>query len=103
MPDSDGALVRRVLDGETECFRLLVERYQDAVFGVALSRTGNIADAEDIAQDSFLTTYESLPQLDEPHRFGAWLYGIARNKANARARSENRRRRREESAGRALE
>jgi len=86
IPDSD--LVQRVLAGEAECFRALIERYQDAVFGVALSKTSSLADAEDIAQDTFLAAYESLSELKRPDRFGSWLYGIALNKTKMHVRRE---------------
>ena len=48
MVDGDAALVGRVLAGETGAFGTLVERYQDAVFGVALSQTGSVADADEV-------------------------------------------------------
>ncbi len=80
MAEPDGVLVQRVLAGETDDFRVLVQRYQDAVFGVALSKTGSFADAEDIAQEAFLAAYESLARLKDDSRFGSWLYGITLNK-----------------------
>ncbi|MBM4050915.1 MAG: RNA polymerase sigma factor, partial [Planctomycetes bacterium] len=86
--ESDGVLVQRVLAGDTDCFRPLVERYQDAVYGVAFSKTGSFADAEDIAQEAFLAAFESLHELKQPSRFGAWLYGIALNKAKMHLRRQ---------------
>lgn len=91
---SDADLVKRVLVGETERFRTLIERYQDAVFGVALSKTGSLADAEDIAQEAFLAAFEALPALKQPERFGSWLYGIALNKTKMHLRREGTRNRR---------
>ncbi len=96
MGDSDSVLVERVLAGNTEPFRELVGRYQDAVYGVALSRTGNAADAEDVAQEAFLSAFGSLEQLRDPARFGSWLYRIAVNCAKVRMRSDIRRRARHE-------
>jgi len=97
MAEPDAELVRRVVEGETECFRALVERYQDAVFGVAFSRTGSFADAEDVAQETFLAAFEALHQLDEPGSFAGWLYRIAVNTASKRIRRDRRRNRRHES------
>ncbi len=51
---TDGELVQRVLAGETQAFGRLVAKYKDAVFGVALSKAGGFADAEEIAQETFL-------------------------------------------------
>ena len=84
---SDSALVQEVLAGKIESFRRLVERYQDAVFGVALSKTKSFADAEDLAQETFLAAFESLERLKNPERFGSWLYGIALNKVKMHLRS----------------
>ncbi|GAI50573.1 unnamed protein product, partial [marine sediment metagenome] len=86
--ESDSDLVQRTLAGETESFRALVERYQDAVYGVALSKTGSFADAEDLAQEIFLAAYESLQRLKTPAKFGSWLYGIALNKTKMHLRSQ---------------
>ena len=94
MAEVDAELVQSVLEGETGSFRALVERYQDAVFGVALSRTGSFADAEDIAQETFLAAFESLHQLAEPGSFGAWLYRIAVNTASKRIQRDRRREKR---------
>ena len=55
-----------MLAGDTDSFRPLVERYQDAVFGVALSKTGSFADADDIAQETFLAAFHSLGKLKDP-------------------------------------
>ena len=87
--ESDSTLAQRTLAGETECYRTLVERYKDAVYGVALSKTGSFADAEDLAQEAFLAAYESLPKLKTQAKFGSWLYGIALNKTRMHLRSQS--------------
>jgi len=66
-----------------------VERYKDAVYGVALSKAGSFADAEDLAQEIFLAAYESLPKLKLHAKFGSWLYGIALNKTRMHLRSQS--------------
>ena len=95
----DGELVRRALAGEAEAFRGLIERYQDAVFGVALSRALTHADAEDIAQETFLAAFGSLARLKDPDRFGSWLYGIAVNQVRMHVRRQRRRAKSEREAG----
>ena len=87
---SDGKLVQRVLAGETKAFRGLVERYQDAVFGVAISRTGSRADSEDISQETFLTAFDRLARLTKPDSFGSWLYRIALNQTRTHLRAKSR-------------
>ena len=79
LPMSDSELVKRVLTGDVHAFGLLIEKYKDAVYGAILSRIKNFADADDIAQETFLKAYRSLRQLKNPSKFGNWLYSIALN------------------------
>jgi RNA polymerase sigma-70 factor (ECF subfamily) len=94
MAVSDATLVGRVLAGDAESFRPLVERYQDAVFGVALSVTGSAADAEDVAQETFVRAHQSLDTLRKPDSFGSWLCQIARSTSRRHLRGDARRRKR---------
>jgi RNA polymerase sigma-70 factor (ECF subfamily) len=73
----DVALVVAALSGGPEMFSPIVERYQDAVFAVALARLRNFDDAEDIAQEVFIEAFKHLDRLDNPSRLGAWLRSIA--------------------------
>jgi RNA polymerase sigma-70 factor (ECF subfamily) len=85
--DQVGALVRRVLRGDTEAYRPLVENFQRAVHGLTfrlLSRNG--ADAEDITQETFVRAFEYLHSLEDPDRFGPWLFQIARSLCRDRLR-----------------
>ncbi|HHV53911.1 MAG TPA: sigma-70 family RNA polymerase sigma factor [Firmicutes bacterium] len=75
---SDAALVARARAGDEEAFSVIVSRYANAVFAVALSRVPQPFDAEDIAQEVFVKAYFQLGQLRDPGRIGAWLYRIAR-------------------------
>ena len=72
----DIALVVAALSGGPERFGPIVERYQDAVFAVALARLRDFHDAEDIAQDVFIEAFEHLGGLGNPDRLGAWLRSI---------------------------
>ena len=74
---NDSTLVKDALDNGAESFSPIVERYKDAVFGVALMRVRNFEDAEDVAQTAFMTAYERLRNLRDPNRLGAWLRSIA--------------------------
>jgi len=73
-------------------FGELAERYQEAVYALAVSHTRNFADAEDIVQEALLSAYEALPSLRDPERFGAWVRGIASNMCRTWARRAQRRR-----------
>jgi len=78
---SDARLVRRVLGGRRDEFGVLVERYYGAVQSVARARLENTVDAEDVAQEAFVSAYRKLDTLMEPHKFGPWVMAIARNAA----------------------
>ncbi|MCH8135507.1 MAG: RNA polymerase sigma factor [Proteobacteria bacterium] len=92
--NSDEQLVRRVLAGRREDFGVLVRRHLAATYAVAYARTGNHADADDVAQETCLEALKSLDTLRDPAKFGAWLTGIARHTANR----SNRKRAREVNA-----
>jgi RNA polymerase sigma factor (sigma-70 family) len=61
-------------------FSLIVERYQDAVYGYALATLGDPHLARDAAQEAFLTAYCSLEQLRSPEAFPGWLRRIVRTR-----------------------
>lgn len=64
------------LRGDVPSFGILVERHWRMVFALALSRMRNPAEAEDIAQESFLKAYAQLHTLKDPARFIGWLSRI---------------------------
>jgi RNA polymerase sigma-70 factor (ECF subfamily) len=86
----DKALIQAVFTGEKEAFGELYDRYAPLVRAVCFDKTGNLADAQDLAQDVFLRAYESLGRLREPDRFGKWLVGIARLRCKEWQRQKSR-------------
>ena len=79
---SDAAIIEGVLSGHRNQFSLLVQKYLPTAYAVAYGRTGNHADAEDIAQDAFLHAFRGLDSLREREKFEGWLITIVRNAAN---------------------
>lgn len=79
MVHDDMDLVRRSLRGERDAFEDLVRKYQDAVYGLAFHMIGDFTDAQDIAQQTFVTAYLKLPQLRDPGKFAQWLSKITVN------------------------
>lgn len=75
----DGRLVELGLKGDRDAFGQLVSRYQSPVCALAYSACGNLAQSEDLAQETFIVAWRSLGGLKEPAKFKAWLFGIARN------------------------
>lgn len=76
---TDEAAVARVKGGDTDAFRVLVERHGRSAFRLAFRMTGNEQDAEDIAQESFLRAYRQIHTLDGRATFRTWLYRIVAN------------------------
>ena len=88
----DKTLVRAVFAGERAAYEKLYDRYAPLVRAVCYDMTGNLADAQDLAQDVFMRAYEKLEHLREPELFGRWIVGIARLRCREwqRERSRNR-------------
>ena len=61
-------------------FELIVEEFKNRVFTVCYRMIGNIEDAKDISQDTFVEVFVKLKTLQEPEKFPAWIYKIAVNK-----------------------
>ncbi len=77
----DRELVRRVLAGHTDDFRVLVERYQPSVFRFTRGLLWNREDADDVTQDVFLAAFANLSSyVVSRAAFSTWLFTIARNR-----------------------
>jgi RNA polymerase sigma-70 factor (ECF subfamily) len=77
----DRDLIAKARKGDVEGYNLLVSRWEKRVFNYLLRLVSNREDALDVSQDVFLKAYQSLPKLDDPERFAAWLFRIAHNEA----------------------
>ena len=75
--DSDRAVVDAVLAGDREAFRRLVDRESAQVVRTCHRILGDLHDAEDAAQEAFVTAYRSLASWRGEGPFGAWLTRIA--------------------------
>jgi RNA polymerase sigma-70 factor (ECF subfamily) len=87
----DGEAVARARAGDSDGFRLLVERHGSALFRLAYRMTGNEHDAEDVVQEAFLKAYRNLEQFEERAQVASWLYRIAANCAYDLLRTRRRR------------
>lgn len=77
---NDAALVRRSLDGDREAFGVLVSRHARSILSVTSRMLGPTADAEDVAQETFVAAFKSLSSFQFDAKFSTWLYRIAVNK-----------------------
>jgi len=83
---TDAIAIERVLAGDREAYRSLVERHSRNVHRLAYRLTGNAHDAEDVVQEAFLRAYQKLQQFEARANFGTWVYRIAANYAIDRLR-----------------
>ena len=88
-------LLSRCRAGETAAFATLVDRYRDRAYGLALRLTRSAPDAEEVAQDAFVSAWKSLREFRGDASFSTWLYRIVWRKALDRAETLRNRGRRE--------
>jgi RNA polymerase sigma-70 factor (ECF subfamily) len=95
MEVSDAAAIELARAGDSDGFRILVERHSRSLFGLAYRMTGNEFDAEDVVQETFMRAFKQLDRYESRSSFSTWLYRIASNYAldllRARKRQEDRR------------
>jgi RNA polymerase sigma-70 factor, ECF subfamily len=87
---TDDDLVARAREGDTAAFGELVLRHQAAVHRAVLAATQSAADADDVAQETFLLAYRRLGSFRGAASFKTWLLKIAWNQAINRRRAATR-------------
>lgn len=86
-PDARCVLAAR--EGDVEAFAVLARWWAPRLLSFCRSQVRG--EDEDIVQDVLLAAWSRLPDLDDPHRFRAWLYAIARNRCREVLRTRGRR------------
>jgi RNA polymerase sigma-70 factor, ECF subfamily len=89
----DAVLVQQVLDGDVEAFAVLVGRYRDRLARYATRLLGNVEDAEEVVQDTFVRAYRAIGRCEDPARFGSWLFSILINRCRTAGGRSTRRQR----------
>ncbi len=87
-------LLARCKAGDALAWEALVRMYQSRVYGIAYHYTGNVEDARDLAQETFVRMFQNLHSCADEGMFLPWMIRIARN-----ASIDHLRRRRARSAG----
>ena len=85
---SDAELVEAILKGSREHFDLLYDAYFPRVYRFALKRLRDSAEAEDVAQEVFMTIYKVLDSYQGTAPLIVWVFGITRNVVNRRFRKK---------------
>ena len=91
---TDGALVKRTLDGDARAFTELVDRHAAACLRFAGRMLGDRSEAEDVAQETFLRAFKALEAYDDRLPFRTWLFSILINRCRTMMSQRMRRERR---------
>jgi RNA polymerase sigma-70 factor (ECF subfamily) len=75
----EDGLVEEARRGGREAFAELVRRHERRVYGVVFRMAGNHSDADDLAQEVFLTAWRAIGSFRRGSSFYTWLYRIAVN------------------------
>ena len=87
---TDSEIIRLILQGDKDKFRILVEKYQPMVFRTCMGFLHNKDDADDLTQDIFIKYYQSLQGFKSEASFSTWIYRIAVNASLNKKRKEAR-------------
>jgi RNA polymerase sigma-70 factor, ECF subfamily len=84
-------LLRRLRDRDERAFREMVEEHQHRVFNLLYRMIGTREEAEDLAQEVFVTVFKSIDQFRGDSKFSTWLYRVAANHCKNRIKYLSRR------------
>src|ERR1700733_14918550 len=87
----EALLLRRLRARDERAFEEVVVLYRDRVFGLILRMVGNREEAEDLAQEVFITVLKSIDSFRGDAKFSTWLYRIAANHTKNRMKYLKRR------------
>jgi RNA polymerase sigma-70 factor, ECF subfamily len=79
-------LVRRLRERDERAFRELIDQYRDRVYSLLLRMIGSREEAEDIAQEVFVTVFKSIDQFRGESKLSTWLYRVAVNHCKNRVK-----------------
>ena len=75
----EDTLIYRAQTGDEGAFAELMREYYPFVYTIVIGGVNNPHDAEEVVQDTFLSAYRGLTQLEDTTKFKSWLAEIARN------------------------
>ena len=73
---TDQIYIDRVLQGDTNAFAYLIDKYRNMAYTLAIKIVKNAEDAEEVAQDSFIKAFQKLESFKGASKFSTWLYTI---------------------------
>jgi len=88
--NKDQIIINQILEGDTTAFTVLVNRYKDLVFTLAIQMLKNREEAEEVSQDTFIKVFKKLKNFKGDSKFSTWIYRIAYNTSLDRLKSNKR-------------
>ncbi len=79
MQQRESEWLEQARNGDAQAFSELVEIYQRPVYNMCFRMLGNVQEAEDAAQETFLRAYKAIQRYDPQRKFATWLLSIAAN------------------------
>jgi RNA polymerase sigma-70 factor (ECF subfamily) len=79
MTELERSLLRRLRAHDERAFRELIDGHRDRVYNITFRMLGNRAEAEDIAQEVFITVFKTIETFREESKFSTWLYRVTVN------------------------
>ena len=79
MSELERSLLKRLRDRDERAFRELVTAHREKVFNITYRMLGNRHEAEDVAQEVFITVFKTIDTFREESKFSTWLYRVAVN------------------------
>ncbi|TYQ18074.1 UNVERIFIED_CONTAM: RNA polymerase sigma-70 factor (ECF subfamily) [Acetivibrio alkalicellulosi] len=77
--DTDNIMVKEILDGKTESFNYLINKYYTKITAFIIKMNVTREDAQDIAQEVFVKVYNNLYKYNNNWKFSTWLFKVAVN------------------------
>jgi RNA polymerase sigma-70 factor, ECF subfamily len=79
LADTEASLLARAQAGDVAAFERLSGAYADRLFMLLLRLLGDRAEAEDVAQEVFITVFKTIDTFREESKFSTWLYRVTVN------------------------
>jgi RNA polymerase sigma-70 factor (ECF subfamily) len=79
MSELERSLLRRLRDRDERAFRELIDEHRDRVFNITYRMLGNRHEAEDVAQEVFISVFKTIDSFREESKFSTWLYRVTVN------------------------
>nr|HEX4319052.1 sigma-70 family RNA polymerase sigma factor [Kofleriaceae bacterium] len=79
MAELDASLIRRLRSRDERAFRELIEAERDRIYNITYRMLGNRAEAEDVAQEVFITVFKTIESFREESKLSTWLYRVTVN------------------------